>query len=90
MTPSLDASLRATPRFAKALEEYPGFTVRSLAPLRDSDEKPYCIDWADKNYINADFNAMKSLEVCERRGKATLNRDQRALGKLDRRVQNTR
>ena len=33
---------------------------------------------------------MKSLEVCERRGRATLNGDQRKLGKLDRCVQNTR
>jgi len=41
-------------------------------------------------YINADFNAMKSLEICERRGRATLNGDQRELGKLERCVQNTR
>jgi hypothetical protein len=46
---SLDASLTATPQFAKALEEHPGFIGRSLAPLRDSDEKPYCINWADKS-----------------------------------------
>ena len=46
---SLDASLKATPQFAKALEEHPGFIVRSLAHLRDSDEKPYCINRADKN-----------------------------------------
>ena len=46
---SLDASLTATPQFAKALEEHPGFIVRSLAPLRDSYEKPYCINWADKS-----------------------------------------
>ena len=46
---SLDASLTATPQFAKALEEHPGFIVRSLAHLRDSDEKPYCINWADKS-----------------------------------------
>ena len=41
-------------------------------------------------YINADFNAMKSLEICERRGMATLNGDQQELGKLERCVQNTR
>ena len=46
---SLDASLTATPQFDKALEEHPGFIGRSLAPLRDSDEKPYCINWADKS-----------------------------------------
>jgi len=51
---------------------------------------PNCINWADKNYINADFNTMKGLEICERRGRATLNGDQRELGKLDWRVQNTR
>ena len=33
---------------------------------------------------------MKSLEVCERQVRATLNGDQRELEKLDRRVQNTR
>ena len=46
---SLDASLTATPQFDKALEEHPGFIGRSLAPLRDSDEKPYCINRADKS-----------------------------------------
>ena len=46
---SLDASLTATPQFAKALEAHPGFIVWSLAPLRDSDGKSYCINWADKS-----------------------------------------
>lgn len=87
---SLHDSLTATPQFSRALAEYPGYIVRPLVPLRDSEELPYCINWANKNYINAYFNARRSLEVCYRRSRTALRGDRRELKKLSRRVKNTR
>ena len=87
---SLHDTLTAIPVFPRALEEFQGFIVRPLVPLHDSEEMPYCINWANKTYINADFNAIRSLEVCNRRSRIALRGNRKELQKLRRRVKNTK
>jgi hypothetical protein len=87
---SLHDSLTESPQFSQALAENPGYIVRPLVPLRKSKERPYCINWANKNYISGDFNALRSLEVCHRRSRAALHGKPGEIKKLNRRVKNTK
>ena len=43
---SMHDSLVALPQFTRALAEHPGYIVRPLVPLRDSEEMPYCINFS--------------------------------------------
>jgi hypothetical protein len=87
---SMHDSLVALPQFTRALAEYPGYIVRPLVSLRDSEEMPYCVNWANKSYLNADFNARRSLVTCYRRSLKSLRGNQEELKKLKRRVKQTR
>lgn len=87
---SLHDSLVALPLFMRALAEHPGYIVRPLVPLRNSKEMPYCINWANKHYLNPEFNARRSLVVCYRRGLRALRGNHEELEKLKRKVKYTR
>ena len=86
---SLDHSVEALPQFEHALMEHPGYIVRPLVPLRNSTEKPYCINWANKKYIGPEFNARRSLLDCYRRGLKALRGNPSEREKLRRRIRFT-
>ena len=88
---SLHDSVEVVKYFQQALNEHKGYIVRSLVPLRsNSNKKPYCINWANKNYLNASFNAMKSIELCYKRSLESLKENPKELVKLERRIRNTK
>ena len=87
---SMHDSVVALPQFTRALSEHPGYIVRPLVPLRDSEEMPYCINWAHRNYIHADFNARRGLVTCYRRSLKALRGNQKEIEELKRRVKQTR
>lgn len=88
---SLHDSVEVVKYFQQALNEHNGYIVRSLVPLRsNSKKKPYCINWANKNYLNASFSAMKSIELCYKRGLESLKENPKELVKLERRIKNTK
>jgi len=88
---SLHDSVEVVKYFQQALNEHNGYIVRSLVPLRsNSNKKPYCINWANKNYLNASFNAMKSIELCYKRSLESLKENPKELVKLERRIKNTK
>ena len=88
---SLHDSVEVVKYFQQALNEHNGYIVRSLVPLRsNSNKKPYCINWANKNYLNASFSAMKSIELCYKRGLESLKENPKELVKLERRIKNTK
>ena len=87
---SMHDSLVALPQFTRALAEHPGYIVRPLVPLCDSEEMPYCINWAHRTFIHADFNARRSLVRCYRRSLKALRGNQEELKKLKRRVKQMR
>lgn len=82
-------SVEAAPDFSRALEEYPGYVVRALVPLRHSIKRPFCINWGHTQFIHGSFNALKSLEDCYRRGANSLVGNKEELEKLDRRIRHT-
>lgn len=88
---SLHDSVEVVKYFQQVLNEHNGYIVRSLVPLRsNSNKKPYCINWANKNYLNASFSAMKSIELCYKRGLESLKENPKELVKLERRIKNTK
>ena len=88
---SLHDSVEVVKYFQQALNEHKGYIVRSLVPLRsNSNKKPYCINWANKKYLNASFNAMKSIELCYKRSLESLKENPKELVKLERRIKNTK
>ena len=88
---SLHDRVEVVKYFQQALNEHNGYIVRSLVPLRsNSNKKPYCINWANENYLNASFNAMKSIELCYKRGLESLKENPKELVKLKRRIKNTK
>ncbi len=88
---SLHDSVEVVKYFQQALNEHNGYIVRSLVPLRsNSNKKPYCINWANKNYLNASFNAMKSIELCYKRGLESLQGNSKELDKLKLRIEYTK
>jgi len=88
---SLHDSVEVIKYFQQALNEHNGYIVRSLVPLRsNSNKKPYCINWANKNYLNASFDAMRSIELCYKRGLESLKENPKELVKLERRIKNTK
>jgi hypothetical protein len=50
----------------------------------------HCINWANKNYLNASFDAMSSIETCYNRGLVSLQGNSKELKKLKRRIKNTK
>lgn len=87
---SFHHSVEVLPQFEHALVEHPEYIVRSLVPLRTSEEMPYCINWANKKYLHWGFNAKRSLLDCYRRGLKALRGNQTEREKLRRRVRFTR
>ena len=88
---SLHESVEVIKDFPKALKEHKGFIVKSLVSLKNKPKKlPYCINWANKKYLNASFDAMSSIETCYNRGLASLQGNSKELKKLKRRIKNTK
>ena len=88
---SLHESVEKIKDFDKAKEDHKGYIVKSLVPLKNySKEFPLCINWANKNYLNASFNARKSIELCYKRGLESLKENPKELEKLKRRIKNTK
>lgn len=88
---SLHESVEVIKDFPKALKEHKGFIVKSLVSLKNKPKKlPYCINWANKRYLNASFNAMSSIETCYKRGLESLKENPKELVKLERRIKNTK
>jgi len=88
---SLHESLEVVKDFPKALKEHKGYIVKSLVPLKNNPKKlPYCINWANKKYLNASFNVMNSIEFCYKRGLESLKGNSEELEKLKRRIKNTK
>jgi hypothetical protein len=83
-------SIEKSKYFEPLLRENQGYIVKSLEPLRDSPERPYCINWASEKYIGGSFNAMRSLDDCLRRGSKSLSDRPGEMAKLERRVEKTR
>jgi hypothetical protein len=87
---SFHRSVEVLVEFERALIEYPGYIVRSLVSLHKTNEKPYCINWASKRYLNPKFNARRSLLDCYRRGLKSLRGNLHECEKLKRRIRATR
>jgi len=88
---SLHDSVEAVKYFRQALNEHNGYIVRSLVPLRsNSEKKPYCINWANKKYLNASFDAMSSIEICYNRGLVSLQGNSEELDKLKLHIEYTK
>jgi hypothetical protein len=88
---SLHKSMQKVKDFDKAKKEHMGYIVKSLVPLKNNPtELPLCINWANKKYLNASFNAMKSIELCYKRGFESLKENPKELIKLKRRIKNTK
>lgn len=87
---SLHESVERLPDFNRALDDHKGFIVRSLVPLLKSEDKPYCINWANKKFIDASFNALRGLEDSYRRGLKALQGNPKELDKLKRRYKSTK
>lgn len=88
---SLHESVETVKDFSKAMKEHKGYIVKSLVPLRNNSTKlPYCINWANKKYIDASFNAMDSIKLCYKRELESLKGNSKELEKLKRRMKNTK
>ncbi len=82
----LHASLAASAHFHDALEELDGYIVPALVPLRGTDIKPLCINWASKKFLgHHSFSAKRGLRSCRDRGRAALAEEQER-SKLEHRV----
>ena len=88
---SLHESVEKIKDFDKAKKEHKGYIVKPLVPLKNNPtEFPLCINWANKKYLGASFNAMKSIELCYKRGLESLKENPKELVKLKRRIKNTK
>jgi hypothetical protein len=86
----LHSSLEGTANFIRAQKEFPSLIVQSLVPIKDSSNKPFCLNWIDKTTIHASFNALKSLDSCLNIGLKALKDDPEKAEKLKIRISNTR
>ncbi len=88
---SFHDSIVTLPQFQRALDEYPSYIVRALAPLNGSSVFPYCLNWADKHQLgDISFSAERGLSDCERRARKALHDDPKEIAKLDLRMKHTR
>jgi hypothetical protein len=87
---SLQGSIEGTANFIRAKKESPHLIVQSLVPLKDSSNKPFCLNWIDKDVLSASFNASKSLDICLNKGLKALKDDLEKAEKLKIRIYNTR
>ena len=88
---SLHKSMEKVKDFDKAKEEHKGYLIESLVPLKENRKKLlFSINWANKKYLDVSFNAMKSIELCHKRGLESLKDNPEELIKLERRIQNTK
>jgi hypothetical protein len=79
------------PLFKRAVEQYPNYIVRALAPLRGSTELPYCLNWADKlQFGHISFSLKRGLADCEQRVHAALRDNPTEVAKLNLRMKHTR
>ena len=87
---SLHSSIEGSANFIRAQKEFPRLIVQSLVPLKGSSNKPFCLNWIDKDVIVASFNVLKSLCGCLNIGLNALKDDPVNTGKLKVRISNTR
>ena len=88
---SLHESVEKIKDFDRAKKEHMGYIVKPLVLLKNNPTKfPLCINWANKKYLDASFNAMKSIELCYKRGLESLKENPKELIKLVRRIKNTK
>lgn len=87
---SLHSSIENTANFIRAQKEFPRLIIQSLEPIKGSSNKPFCLNWIDKDVISSSFNALKSLDDCLNKGLETIKDDPEKAEKLKIRISNTR
>jgi len=87
---SLHSSIEGTTNFIRAQKEFPRLIVQSLVHIKGSFNKPFCVNWIDKNIIPASFNVLKSLDGCLNVGLNALKDDPKKAEKFRIRISNTR
>jgi len=88
---SLHDSVEKVRDFDKAKIEHKGYIVKSLVPIENNSlEFPYCINWANKKYLDALFDAKSSIELCHKRGLESLKGNDDKIKKFKQRIQNTK
>ena len=87
---SLHGSIENTANFVRAQKEFPNLIIQSLVPIKNSSNKPFCVNWTNKNIIPASFNILRSLDGCLNKGLNALKDDPVKAEKLKIRISNTR
>jgi hypothetical protein len=87
---SLHDNVVDSDNFIRAQEDFPNLIVKSLVSLKDSEKKPFCLNWSDDSVIDASFNALRSLDYCLNFGISTLGDNQKEIEKLRSKINYTR